>query len=1058
MAMTSLDDCGRFGSGQRFGNGERSCGSRDSLERRIVMLLSCLTLLACLTLVAGCQPEHAKRTGLIPSVEIDAAGGGKLDQQESQSAGSGNALAVEKGFATDGVTHRKLQDQSESVAAASELINLGRFDEASNILTRLLVVQPKNVQVLFLSARLAAQQGDLSRAVSLLGEIPEDHPEAGLPALGQAAEWCFMLERYQDAETKYRKLLRASPGFVPAIRQLAFLLNRQGRRQEASVLIHQLCELGDVLQDELHSLVALRDAMYDDPDKNLSQSTDSAARYYFPIGPYGDARKAFQENDFPLVMELLKPSIEALGAPAAMVALFGRAACEQQDDQAVAWWRTYPINGQDEFADYWATLGTLALQKQHYDSAVRALAEALKRDATDLESISRMRQALGSLGKEAEAGLWFDRWTDMRAVLDANNLVAATEVPDSSAVEKLAAGLDQLDRKLEALMWRALSTSTESSGQPLSDLNEQHQQLIRTQQGFPELKSLWCGLDFNAYPLPEMLMENRSTSPAIQSAEGAGDKKVVSPVFQNVARIGGLSHTYRVASQPLDRRYSIHQTLGGGVAVLDFDLDGWPDLYFSQGGSGPPSFIGAIANQFYRNQAEELVDISDDCSAAVHQYSIGVAKGDWNQDGFPDLAIANIGACLLLTNNGDGTFSRKNLETHPNFERVPASICIADVTGDGLPDVIQVGYVDDSNILAKPPLDDQGNVSITVSPGNFGGAVDCLFENLGDGRFSYQGLTDLADARTGLGIVVADFDEQPGNELLIGNDSLPNRLWKLVETGQNELKKVDLASVLGCAYGFSGGATGAMGIAVGDFDQDAKMDFHVTNYENENSNLYLKRGNGFQDRNRQFELDKISRELVGFGTQPIDYDNDSDTDLVVANGHLDNAVSIRGDFPQPMQLLCNQGRRFKLLDVSDQTAYWSTPHVGRSLAILDFDRDGLTDVVMTNVEEPSALLLNRTVTSSHWLQLELVGIASDRDAVGAEVILRGPRRTQHAWNVAGDGYLCSNEGVVSFGLGNDDSVFHLTVVWPDGTEQDFADVAVDQRVIVIQGQASVYQQ
>jgi hypothetical protein len=159
-----------------------------------------------------------------------------------------------------------------------------------------------------------------------------------------------------------------------------------------------------------------------------------------------------------------------------------------------------------------------------------------------------------------------------------------------------------------------------------------------------------------------------------------------------------------------------------------------------------------------------------------------------------------------------------------------------------------------------------------------------------------------------------------------------------------------------------------------------------------------------------------------------------------------------------MQLLCNQGRRFKLLDVSDQTSYWSTPHVGRSLAILDFDRDGLTDVVMTNVEEPSALLLNRTVTSSHWLQLELVGIASDRDAVGAEVILRGPRRTQHAWNVAGDGYLCSNEGVVSFGLGNDDSVFHLTVVWPDGTEQDFADVAVDQRVIVIQGQASVYQQ
>ena len=186
-------------------------------------------------------------------------------------------------------------------------------------------------------------------------------------------------------------------------------------------------------------------------------------------------------------MELLRPSIEALIAPAAIVALFGRAACEQQDDRAVAWWGSLPINGQNQFADYWATLGTLALQEQRYDSAVRALAEALKRDGTDLESMSRMRQALGSLGKEAEAGLWFDRWTEMRAVLDANNLVAATEVPDSSAVEKLATGLEQLDRKLEALMWRALSTSSESSGQSLTDLNEQHQQLVRTQQGFPEL-------------------------------------------------------------------------------------------------------------------------------------------------------------------------------------------------------------------------------------------------------------------------------------------------------------------------------------------------------------------------------------------------------------------------------------------------------------------------------------------------------------------------------------------------------------------------------------------
>jgi len=923
------------------------------------------------------------------------------------------------------------------------------------VLTKLLVMRPDDVRVLFLSARLAAQQGDLSKAVTLLGDIPEDHPEAGLPALGQAAEWCFMLERYHDAEANYRKLLNASPDFVPAIRQLAFLLNRQGRRQEAAVLIRKLCKLGDVLQDELHSLIALRDAIYHDPDEVAQQGGASTERHYFPIGPYGKARHAFQENDFERVLELLRPSMEQSRAPAAMVALFGRAACEQQNDEAVAWWRTFATEGQDEFADYWATLGTLSLQGLHYDSAVRALAEALRRDGTDMESMSRMRQALASLGKEAEAELWFVRWTESRAVLDANNLVAATATPDSTAVQKLAEGLEQLDRRLEALMWRALTASAKSTGLSLTELNQRHQQLVQNQQGFPGQDSLWCGLDFQAFPLPQASPVNQVNSVASPVGSGVVDRPLITPVFKNIADLVGLKHTYRVAAQPLARHYSIHQTLGGGVAVLDYDLDGWPDLYCAQGGSVAPGFVGALANQMYRNQATTLVDVSDVCDASVRSYSIGVSKGDWNQDGFPDLVIANIGTCLLLTNNGDGTFSQRSLERQPNYERIPASTCIADVTGDGLPDIVQLGYVDDRNVFAKPPLDEQGNVTITVAPGNFGGAVDCLFANHGDGGFAYHGLTDLSDARTGLGIVVADFDGQKGNELYIGNDSLPNRLWKLETKNQGGLQKLDLASVLGCAFGFSGGATGAMGIAVGDFDQNSEMDLHVTNYENENSNLYLKHGEAFQDRNRRFELGKSSRDLVGFGTQSFDYDNDRDLDLVVANGHLDDATSIRGGFPQPVQLLCNQGQQFHSLKVSDPTGYWGQPHVGRSLAILDFNRDGLNDVVMTNVEEPSALLLNQTEVANHWLQVELVGTSSERDAVGAEVVLMGSKMTQHAWRVAGDGYLCSNEGIVAFGLGDDDVIERLTVSWPDGTTQELTDVAVDQRVIVVQGQAEV---
>ncbi|MGI9443114.1 MAG: FG-GAP-like repeat-containing protein [Rubripirellula sp.] len=1056
------------------------CRQRTTDATRSVCMLSIkatnafvaliLGLVVCLLIATGCQPagsERSDRSELSSGSERHAAGkaaasqplGANVPPLGANVQPSGDTVQspilpdAESAMDQSGGTDERIDGLS--VEAASRFIELGKLDEASSVLTKLLVMRPDDVRVLFLSARLAAQQSDLSRAVVLLGEIPEDHPEAGLPALGQAAEWCFMLERYDDAEINYRKLLNASPNFVPAIRQLAFLLNRQGRRQEASVLIRQLCKLGDVLQDELHSLVALRDAMYHDPDEVANQSRDGTVRYYFPIGPYGKARHAFQANDFERVLELLRPTMEQSKAPTAMVALFGRAACEQQNDQAVAWWKTFAVEGQDEFADYWATLGTLALQSQHYGAAARALAEALQRDGTDMESMSRMRQALASLGKPAEAELWFHRWTEARAVLDANNVVAATITPDSTAVGNLADALEQVDRKIEALMWRALSSSPESAGPSLAELKQQHQQLVQSQQGFPDQASLWCGLDFLAFPLPEASPVNEAKSVVRPFGSSTVDSPVISPAFRNIADAAGLKHIYRVAAQPLPRHYSIHQTLGGGVAVLDYDLDGWPDLYFAQGGSGAPSFVGALPNQLYRNQATTLADVSDFCDVSVREYSIGVSKGDWNQDGFPDLVIANIGTCLLLTNNGDGTFSQRSLERQPNYERIPASICIADVTADGLPDIVQVGYVDDSNVFAKPPLDDQGNVTITVAPGSFGGAIDCLFANNGVGGFAYHGLTDLSDARTGLGLVVADFDDQLGNELFIGNDSLPNRLWKLETTNQNGLQKLDLASVLGCAYGFSGGATGAMGIAVGDFDQNMKMDFHVTNFENESSNLYLKHGAAFQDRNRQFDVAAISTDLVGFGTQAFDYDNDRDTDLVIANGHLDNAVSIRGEFPQRLQLLCNRGRRFQLLEVSDPTNYWGQSHVGRSLAMLDFNRDGLNDIVMTNVEEPSALLLNQTEVANHWLQVELVGTSSDRDAVGAEVVLVGSEMTQHAWRVAGDGYLCSNEDMVAFGLGDDDVIERLEVFWPDGTRQEITGIAADQRVIVIQDQSEV---
>lgn len=1013
-----------------------------------------------LALLSGCGRSSPRDAKVVTSAESAAPETNGVASPEPVDEGMSNATSVSSATVDPPLESaagdsQQPNERQRVISQADQLTAQGRYAEAADLLKTLLIVDPQDAEITFRIAKVVAADGDLVSAIELLDGIPIDHPLAGLAAQGQAADWCLSLGRYAEAETRYRTFLQHVPNAGYALRQLAFLLNRQGRRQEAADLIRQLCLLGDVMQDELHSLIAIGDAMYSDPtaaNSGEGENTSNDARRYFPISPYGDARRAFQERRYADVIELLKPSIENAVAPDAMIALFGRAAGESQDDEMLAWWMQQLTPEITRFADYWASLGMMELMAGRHDSAARALGEAMQRDPTDLVSASRMRQAMGSLGKHAEAQLWFDRWTDLRAALDANNRVAQQQTPDPASIESLATALEKLNRPLEAVLWRAMIASGDSGRERMADLNQKRKQILTAGIAFPNSSARLCGLNLDGYPLPDRSVLALKAAEAVQRQVVVNEESMVQPVFDDQSETVGLSHVYRVASEPLQRHYSIYQTLGGGVAVLDYDRDGYPDLYFAQGAADPPEFESELPNQLFRNLMPRLGEVTDSAQVSGAYYSLGVTAGDWNQDGFPDLGVAGIGEVLLFINRGDGTFAEQLLESSSGSNRVPSSIGIADVTGDQLPDVVQLGYVDDPDMTEKSPLDEQGNVLITVAPGSFTAAADTLFLNQGDGSSGVHPLTEPGDARTGLGLVVGEFDDEVGNEIFIGNDSLPNRLWKISGPRQ----KSDLAAVMGCAYGFSGGATGAMGIAVGDFDLNAKMDLHVTNYENENANLYLRKGKSFEDRNRQYRLSEASKDLVGFGTQAIDYDNDGDDDLIVTNGHLDDAVSIRGNFRQPMQLFRNVGTRFRRDDVSDPSGFWDRPHVGRALAKLDYNRDGKTDFVLTQIERPSALLVNQTEAGHHWIQIVLSGTRSERDAIGARIEVKLGDQTMVGWNVAGDGYLCSNEPTVSFGLGTADVIDRLKIHWPNGQTQLLSNVPVDQRLLVVESESGYF--
>ncbi len=993
--------------------------------------------------VVGCGPSVQSRqaaTDQDPASVSTTPGG---DQKATLSPSTPQTHA-------DG--HPALRNQPQSDATrldlADRLAQSGEVKQSMEILRELMIIDPGNPEVLFRLANLYAVQGSLAEAVELLHAIPEDDPQAGLPSLGQSADWCFQLERYADAERKYRRVLELAPNAALAHRQLAFLLNRQGRRHEAAIHVRSLSEIGDIRQDELQSLIVLSDAMYDDP----KQATSDESPAYLPIGNSGEARRLFNLQNYDEVMRLLEPEVAMDQPRPAIVALYGRAAIESQNDEQYRWWLTRVDESTREFSEYWAAEGTHLLAECRFEEAARALGEAIDRDPTDLISIGRLHQTLLATGDTDLAEKWQNRWRQLRDIVRVNNRISSTPSPDPELLSDLASRLDVVGFKLQAVLWKSIEASARGlSMETHQRLNAQHQALVKSNSAFPDRSTRLCGMDLDRYPLPSIDITSigSSTTPAPHSGTPIEN---VDARFVNVADEVGLVHEFSVASVPQDSGFTIYQFFGGAIAVLDYDLDGSPDLYLGQGAADPPTFVGDKSNLLYRNSDQSLMDVTSFSSTSETRYTTGITSGDWNQDGFPDIVVSNIGGDRMLINNGDGSFRSQSLKGDYPITRVPTSLAMADLNGDSLPDLFQLAYVDDSDFTRRPKRNDAGQVISSLLPTDFSPGADRMIINDGRGGQVEANWDASADhSATGLGVVVANFDGRRGNEVFIGNDVRPNQFWQQdAATGQwNEV-----ALPLGCAYGFTGGATASMGIAAGDFDDNGNLDLHITNYQDDAVSLYLFAGGVFRDRNVQFNLNAASRGVLGFGTQSIDFDNDGLQDLVVTNGHVEDEAGSNASFKQPPQLFRNMHGAFELVEVFDRSGYWSDQHLGRALARVDFNGDGRMDFVVSHLGAPTALLVNETITSHHWLQLQLVGTQSERDAIGAVVKIRTSGKESSHWVVAGDGYFSRNEAVVPIGLGKDDHVDEITITWPSGSIQTLTHIDADQRLLVIENEAA----
>jgi hypothetical protein len=496
------------------------------------------------------------------------------------------------------------------------------------------------------------------------------------------------------------------------------------------------------------------------------------------------------------------------------------------------------------------------------------------------------------------------------------------------------------------------------------------------------------------------------------------------------------------------------ETLGSGCAFLDYDADGWQDILLVNGMDWPGHKRQRSTLQLYRNNRNgTFTDVTKQAGLDLELYGMGVAVGDANNDGFPDIFITCVGQSRLFRNTGKGTFvdvtRSSGLFGRQGFS---TSALWFDYDRDGLLDLFVCNYVrwsPEHDVFCS--LD--GTHKSYCTPEAYRGDTCWLFHNRGNGTFedvtATSGIFDSSSKS--LGVAILDYDQDGWPDLLVANDTQPNKLYRNLHNG----KFRDVAVEAGLAFSTEGKARAGMGVDVGDFDNSGKPGIAITNFDNEMIGLYRATKPGvYDDVANLAGIGAASRNTLGFGCLFLDIDLDGTLDLAVANGHIDETVrNIRGNvgYAQPPQLFLNQGGG-KFQDVASEVGGgFDTPKVGRGLAYGDFDRDGDLDILFTTNNGPAYLYRTDFVAIPRSIRFHLQGVQSNRDAIGASVRIDYDGQSQFRTVRGGSSYLSQSELPVTFGLGLREKVDRVVIDWPRGRTEEYKNLLARKAYKCLEG-------
>ncbi|MDB5388216.1 MAG: putative system TPR-repeat lipoprotein [Planctomycetaceae bacterium] len=941
--------------------------------------------------------------------------------------------------------------RSNNLANAARKAFAGRrHGEALELARGALFWRPGSSRALVIAGDCERMQGNYANALAWYDKLPLGSSTETIAAQVSAAQILIEhLGQPSAAEERFRRVLEVDPQHPVAIEGLADLLGLTARRWEAIPLVLQLLRQGHYRIEHLTLLGAEGGAhpsaelwqlwirgQPEDPLANLALAWEARNA--------GDLKET--ERRLRLAVARRPNLVEAQAQLGELILACGRVG------ELADWERGLPSEA-DDFPQVWTVRAEWARRCGNEAGAIRCYVEALRRNPNLPNANYQLAQVLQARGDALRAAPFLKQSAALQELWLRESVLLNSEHTSVEPLRRVAEQLESLGRLWEAWGWSRYARELDpSAAWPRAAVTRLESSLVDVPAWTRLESNPAAGFAIAEFPLPDW-----PTLKCPQVSPGPADTPSRIQ-FTEVAADVGLDFCYFNSGDASTPGQFMYEFTGGGVAVLDYDGDSWPDLYFTQGCPWPArSGKFEFVDQLFRNRSSRFENVTGAAVVRENAYSQGVAAGDLDGDGFTDLYVGNIGRNRLFMNNGDGTFREEVLAADPG--RWTTSCVIADFNGDAWPDLYAVNYVEGPDVFERICQHADG-VPRMCGPFDFRGAPDEFYLNQGDGQFvADAGAGFTAPGGKGLGVAVADFAGRGRLDLFVANDLDENFYFvnQMPRRG-GPPRFTEQALPLGLAYSSEGRAQGCMGIAVGDATEDGQLDLLVTNFLQEPNAFYVQQAEGqFSDAVAGAGLRESSLMQLGFGTQFLDGDLDGHLDLVVTNGHVDDHRAYGRAYHMPPQFFRNTGRgRFQELPATSLGKFFSGAYLGRGLARLDWNRDGAEDAVISHLDSPAALLTNTTPTRGNFIALHLKGVQSERDAIGTILTWTVGEKKLVRQVTAGDGYQASNERVVIFGLGSDTSHGELSVRWPSGISQRFTNVPQNQNLVLVEGRAQWY--